>query len=235
MTTISTRTVDYPADGLTTTGHLALPASTGHRPAVLTGPERTGPGDVERRRADTLAELGYVAMAFDLHGARYLGDPAQMPARCLPLLAAPDRMRDIGRAALDVLHAEPRTDPERITAIGYSTGSAVALELGRDGTDLHAIGTANAPTTGRPGEAAHNRCPVQADTRSHHPTTPPTQRDAFTSEIQAAGIDRHLTVYGGALHAFHHPRSTTPPSVLNEADRALDRAALFLARHVRTA
>ncbi len=34
---------------------------------------------------------------------------------------------------------------------------------------------------------------------------PPAQREAFTAEMQAAGVDWRLTVYGGALHAFHHP------------------------------
>jgi dienelactone hydrolase len=111
MTTVTTRSVEYPADGLTMIGHLALPAGVDRRPAVLLGPEGPGLSDVERRRADTLAELGYVALAFDLHGGRYLGDPAEMLARCVPLLADPGRMRGIGHAALDVLRAEPRTDP----------------------------------------------------------------------------------------------------------------------------
>ena len=111
MTTITTRTVEYPADGLTMLGHLALPAGTDRRPAVLLGPEGTGLSDVERGRAETLAELGYVALAFDIHGGRYLDDPEEMLARCMPLLADPDRMRGIGHAALDVLRAEPRVDP----------------------------------------------------------------------------------------------------------------------------
>jgi dienelactone hydrolase len=34
---------------------------------------------------------------------------------------------------------------------------------------------------------------------------PPARRDAFTAEMQAAGVDWRLVVYGGALHAFHHP------------------------------
>jgi dienelactone hydrolase len=206
MTTISTRTVQYPADGLTMTGHLALPAGTDRRPAVLIGPEGTGLGDVERRRADALAELGYVALAFDLHGdGRYLADPEEMLARCLPLLADPDRMRGIGRAALDVLRAEPRTDPGRVAAVGYGTGGAVALELGRAGVDLRAIATVNGLITGRPGEAARIRCPVWAGVGSQDPITAPAQRAAFTAEMQAAGVDWRLTVYGGALHAFHHP------------------------------
>ncbi|MGO4428113.1 dienelactone hydrolase family protein, partial [Streptomyces sp. MCAF7] len=162
MATITTRTVEYPADGLTMVGHLALPVGAGRRPAVLIGPEGMGLSDVERRRADALAELGYVALAFDLHGGRYLGDPEEMLSRCMPLLSDPDRMRGIGHAALDVLRAEPPTDPDRIAAVGYGTGGAIGLELGRDGVNLRAIATVNALTTGRPGEAARIRCPVWA-------------------------------------------------------------------------
>ncbi|WP_318215449.1 dienelactone hydrolase family protein [Streptomyces sp. SCL15-6] len=210
MTTVMTRTVEYPADGLTMIGHLALPAGTGRRPAVLLGPEGPGLSDVERHRADALAELGYVALAFDLHGGRHLANPEDMLARCLPLLADPDRMRDIGHAALDVVRAEPRTDPDRIAAVGYGTGGAIGLELGRAGVGLRAIGTVNGLTTGRPGEAARIRCPVWAGVGSEDPIMPVAQRDAFTAEMQAAGVDWRLVVYGGALHAFHHPPVDQP-------------------------
>ncbi|MFF4439991.1 dienelactone hydrolase family protein [Streptomyces sp. NPDC001621] len=205
MKTVTTRPVQYLADGLTMIGHLALPAGSDRRPAVLVGPEGMGLSDVERRRADALAELGYVALAFDLHGGRYLEDPQQMLDRCMPLLADPDRMRGIGHAALDVIRAEPRTDPDQIAAVGYGTGGAIALELGRDGVDLRAIGTVNALTTGRPGESTRIRCPVWAGVGSEDPIMPPAQREAFTAEMQAAAVDWRLVVYGGALHAFHHP------------------------------
>ena len=75
MTTVTTRTVEYQADGLTMIGHLALPAGVDRRPAVLLGPEGPGIDDVQRRRADALAELGYVALAFDIHGGRWFTDP----------------------------------------------------------------------------------------------------------------------------------------------------------------
>jgi dienelactone hydrolase len=207
MTTITTRKVEYPADGLTMVGHLAVPGGSGRRGAVLVGPEGTGLSDVERGRADALAELGYVALAFDIHGGRWLADPQEMLDRCMPLLGDPERMRGIGHAALDVLLAEPRTDPGQIAGIGYGTGGAVLLELGREGVDLRAIGTVNAVTTGRPGEAARIRCPVWAGVGSEDPIMPQAQRDAFAAEMQAAGVDWRLVVYGGALHAFHHPPS----------------------------
>ncbi|MEU9605675.1 dienelactone hydrolase family protein [Streptomyces sp. NPDC048057] len=205
MTTVTTHRVEYEADGLTMIGHLALPAGVDRRPAVLVGPEGLGLSDVERRRADALAESGYVALAFDLHGGRCLSDPEEMLARCLPLLADPDRMRGIGLAALDVLRGEPRVDVDRIAAIGYGTGGAIAVELGRHGVDLRAIGTVNGLTVGRPGEADRIRCPVWAGVGSEDPIMPPAVRAAFTAEMQAAGVDWRFVVYGGALHAFHHP------------------------------
>ncbi|NKQ29094.1 dienelactone hydrolase family protein [Streptomyces galbus] len=210
-TAVTTRTVEYPADGLTMIGHLAVPAGAGRAPAVLVGPEGPGLSDVDRRRADALAGAGYVALAFDLHGGRWFADPDEMLARCMPLLADPERLRDIGHAALAVLRAEPRTDPDRIAAVGYGTGGAVGLELGRDGVDLRAIATVNALTTGRPGESARIRCPVWAGVGSEDPIMPPAQRAAFTAEMQAAGVDWRLVVYGGALHAFHHPLAGRSP------------------------
>ena len=194
-------------------------------PRSCSGPRGTGIDDVQRRRADALAELGYVALAFDIHGGRWFTDPEEMLARCMPLLADPDRMRGIGHAALDVLRAEPRTDPDRIAAIGYGTGGAIALELGRDGVELRAIGTVNGLTTGRPGEAARIRCPVWAGVGSEDPIMPPAQRDAFAAEMQAAGVDWRIVVYGGALHAFHHPitgptRPCSPASATTRGTRS---------------
>ncbi|WP_433549610.1 dienelactone hydrolase family protein [Streptomyces sp. CA-294286] len=191
-------------------GHLALPTGSGRGPAVLLGPEGPGVNDFQRLRADALAELGYVAFAFDINGGRWFTDTAEMLAHTTPLLADPARMRGIGHAALDVLRAEPRADPARIAAVGYGTGGAIALELGRDGADLRAIATVNATTTGRPGEAARIRCPVWAGVGSEDPIMARAQREDFTAEMQAAGVDWRLTVYGGALHAFHHPPVDAP-------------------------
>lgn len=202
---VTTREVEYQADGLSMVGHLALPTGAERGPAVLLGPEGPGLDDVQRDRADALAELGYVTLAFDIHGGRWLTDPQEMLARCLPLLDDVERMREIGGSALDVLLAEPRTDPERIAAIGYGTGGAICVELGRAGVELRAIATVNGFTIGRPGDAARIRCPVWAGVGSEDPIQPPELRDAFTAELQAAGVDWRLVVYGGARHAFHHP------------------------------
>jgi hypothetical protein len=52
-------------------------------------------------------------------------------------------------------------------------------------------------------------CPVGAGVGSEDPIQPPAQREAFAAEMQAAGVDWRIAVYGGALHAFHHPMTRT--------------------------
>jgi dienelactone hydrolase len=43
---------------------------------------------------------------------------------------------------------------------------------------------------------------------------PSERREAFPAEMRAAGVDWRLTVYGGALHAFHHPPTPADQTVL---------------------
>lgn len=215
---VTTRQVAYDADGMTMVGHLALPTGTGNRPGVLIGHEGVGLNDYQRRRADHLAEHGYVALAMDYHGGRWFSDPDDMLARCLPLLADPDRMRAIGHAALDVLCAEARTDASRLAAIGYGTGGTIALELGRDGVNLKAIACVNPGlATVRPEDSINITCPVLVCVGSEDPIVPPEQRQAFGEEMQAAGVDWRLNIYGGAYHAFHHPPINPDGSLSTEA------------------
>lgn len=51
---------------------------------------------------------------------------------------------------------------------------------------------------------------------------PAERRDAFAAEMQAAGIDWRLVVYGGAQHAFHHPPvdQTVLPGVAHHPQHA---------------
>jgi dienelactone hydrolase len=65
---VTIRTVEYPADGTVMAGRLARPDGNERRPAVLIAHEANGLDDRQARRADRLAELGYVAFALDCHG-----------------------------------------------------------------------------------------------------------------------------------------------------------------------
>ncbi len=59
--------------------------------------------------------------------------------------------------------------------------------------------------TVRPQDSANIDCPVLVCVGSEDPIAPSERRSAFADEMQAAGVDWQLIIYGGAEHAFHLP------------------------------
>ena len=222
---VTTREISYDADGRTMVGTLALPDGSERRPGVLVSHEGPGLDDHARDIAVKLAELDYVAFALDYHGdGRPLTDREQMMARIGELHADPMRTRALGTAGLDVLRAEPRTDPDRLAAIGYCFGGTVSFELARGGADLKAVVGFHAGLgTARPEDARDIRGKVLALIGADDPIVTSSDRSAFEEEMRAGGVDWVLTVYGGAEHSFTRPGAdgTVMPGV--RYDEATDR------------
>lgn len=140
-----------------------------------------------------------------------------MMSRLGPLLADPERMRSLGKAAMDSLLNEPRTDPSLIAAVGYGTGGTMVLEPARSGVDFRGVATVNPVlNAGRPEDSPTIKCPVLVCVGSEDPLTPPEQLRDFAAEMTSANVDWQLNIYGGAKHAFHHPTMNTDGSLYNE-------------------
>jgi dienelactone hydrolase len=209
---VTTRDISYEADGRTMIGTLVLPDGTDERPGVLVCHEGPGLDDHARSRATRLAEeLGYVAFALDYHGeGKPVGDREQMMARIGELRDDPARARAIGTAGLDVLRAEPRTDGDRLAAIGYCFGGTLSLELARGGADLKAVvGFHSGLGTVRPADAVNIVGKVLVLIGADDPMIDHTVRNAFEEEMRAGGVDWELNVYGGAVHSFTNPRASS--------------------------
>jgi dienelactone hydrolase len=209
---LQSRDVRYTADDTLMAGCLILPEAGGRRPAVLIFHEAGGVTDHELDSARRLAELGYVAFAVDYHGGARPDSDTKMMARLEYLAASPARMRAIGRAALEIVAAEPHADPARIAAIGYCFGAVMALELARDHADLKAV------VGFHPGWADHDPQDSRNITGkvllcigSEDPWMPPEQRLALEEEMRAAGVDWQLNLYGGAKHSFTNPSAAHSP------------------------
>lgn len=208
---VTTRAISYEIDDRTMVGTLALPDGTDRRPGVVVCHEGPGLDDHARARAARLAEeLGYVAFALDYHGGgEPLADRTQMMARLGEFRDDLPRTRAIGGAGLDVLRAEPRTDTDRLAAIGYCFGGTLSLELARGGADLKAVvGFHSGLATARPEDAQNIRGKVLALIGADDPIVDVDQRRAFEEEMRAGGVDWQLVVYGGAVHSFTNPRAT---------------------------
>jgi len=215
---IATRDITYTADGMTMVGHLARPHGTGPWPAVLIGHDGVGLDAYQRRRADILAEHGYVAFAMDYHGGRtYFGEPEAMLQRTMPLLDDIGRMLAIGRTALDILSAVPGVDAQRIAALGFGAGGRIVLELARAGipfTALAAIHPALPPNPTAQDWAGTGGA-FWLCTGSEDPLCTPEQLRTFGAALHGAGVDWRVTIFGGAQHAFWAvqaaPKQTTAP------------------------
>jgi dienelactone hydrolase len=201
---IATREVTYEVDGLSMVAHLARPDAEGPWPAVLIGHDGVGLDEYQRQRADDLAAHGYLAMAMDYHGGQlFFGRPDAMLARTMPLLADVERMRAIGRAALDILLGVPGVDADRIAALGYGAGGRIVLELARIGVPFKAVAVVHPAL---PPVRAEDWTDVTSTfllcTGSEDPICTPEQILTFCGALQNAQVDWRANIYGGAKHAF---------------------------------
>lgn len=208
---VHVRTVEYESTGLALRGTLAVPDGDGPFPGVLIGHEGPGLDKVQRARAADIAALGYVGMALDYHGPHApFSSREQMMSRLDHLSAHPDEARALGRAALEVLSAEPAVDASRIAAIGYCYGATVALELGRDGAPLAAIvGFHPGLRTIHPHDASKITGRVLMFVGADDPIIPAEHRLEFEREMRDGGVDWQLIVYGGVQHSFTHPLASS--------------------------
>lgn len=201
--TITTREVTYDVDGLNMIAHLAQPDSPGPWPAVLIGHDGVGLEEYQRQRADDLAAHGYLALAMDYHGGEvFFNRPNAMLDRVMPLLTNGERMQAIGRAALDVLLAQPGVDTDRIAALGYGAGGQIVLELARIGIAFKAIAVVHpAFPEAKTEDWTDVTGTVLMCTGSEDPLCTPQQVLTFGHALQEAGVDWRVDIYGGAEHA----------------------------------
>jgi dienelactone hydrolase len=210
--------LSYAADGLTMVSDLYAPDGAGPRPGVLVFPEAFGLGEHARTSARRLAELGYAALACDLHGeASLLSDLTQVMGVIGPLRGAPERIRARARGGLDALLGSGAADGGRIAAVGYCFGGTMSLELARSGADIRAaVGVHSGLGTAAPAQAATFKAKVLVCLGGDDPLVPVAERNAFEAEMRAAKVDWRMHLYGGVVHSFTNP----------EADKAGNPAAL---------
>ncbi len=203
------KTLTYQADGLTMHSQF-FPAGTASAPGVLVFPEAFGLSEHALHKAERLADMGYHALACDLHGdARLVPGLEEAIGLLQPLFKAPDRTRARATAALQALTAEPGVDATRIGAIGFCFGGTMALELARGGGDVKAVvGFHSGLGTAAPQSDAKNiRAKVLVCIGADDPMIPPEQRATFEAEMRSAGVDWQMHLYGNTVHSFTAPEA----------------------------
>lgn len=210
---IQVRQVEYKDGGTILEAHVAWDEAVhGARPGVLVSHAWGGRTEFEDRKAELLAELGYVGFALDLYGKGVTGsDPDENSALMQPFLDDRSMLQRRMQLALDQLRGTKDVDGERLAAIGFCFGGLCVLDLARSGANLRGVVSFHGLLSS-PGNTDGNT--VKAKALVLHgwqdPLATPDQLLAFTEEMQGLGADWQLNAYGNSMHAFTNPNANDP-------------------------
>lgn len=219
---LKTEMVEYKQGSAALEGYLAYDDSfKGKRPGILVVHEWKGLNAYVKKRADMLAQLGYIALAADIYG-KGIRPETIADASALAGKYKSDRalLRNRVKAALDVLQAYPDVDSSQLAAIGYCFGGTTVLELARSGADIKGVvsfhGGLSSPN---PKDANNIKARVLVLHGEADPFVKADEVEGFEREMKDAKVDYRLIKYPGAMHGFTNPdNKNVPPGLLyNEA------------------
>jgi dienelactone hydrolase len=231
----ATRTVTYNDQDTALTGLLAWDDAVGHPlPGLLLVHGGAGLDDHARGQARRYAAHGYAVLACDMFGEGVAGNRERVMACLTGLRDDPQRMSRRAQAGLAALAGCPETDG-RLAAVGFCFGGLAVLTLARSGADVMGVvsihGSLATVSRAEPGAV---KAKVLACHGALDPHVPLADVVGFAEEMDHAGADWQLIMYGGAMHGFTHDHATPGaiPGVAYDAlaDRRSFAAALaFLA------
>lgn len=206
---IQTREMPYTGpDGTQLVGYLAWDdAIAGARPGVVVVHEWWGLNDYAKRRARDLAVLGYNALAIDMYGGgKHTQHPDDAKAFMSAAMASSEAAKARFNAGLELLKAQPQTDPARLAAIGYCFGGKVVLDMARQGVPLAAVVSFHgALATATPAAPGSVRAKVLVEHGAADSFITPQQISDFRTEMDKAGADYRFVELPGAKHGFSNP------------------------------
>src|SRR5579863_76650 len=213
-----TKEIQYRDGDTELTGVLVWDESrSGRRPGILVVHGGAGLDEHAKGRARRFAELGFVVFACDIYGAGVAGNRERIMARLMEFRTDRAKLCARARAGLEVLASQPMVDG-RIAAVGYCFGGMPALELARSGAELAGVVSVHGNLdTPRPAAAGSVKAKILVCHGAIDPHVPMAQVNAFVDEMNGAGADWQLIVYGGAMHGFTHETGPYLPGVAYNA------------------
>ena len=208
-----TKLIEYYDSDTLLEGFLAIPNNvTDKTPAVLVTHDWSGRNEFACKKAEQLAELGYIGFALDMYGKGKFGQTKEEKIALMsPLAENRQALQQRMHAGLTILKQQPHVDSKRIGAIGFCFGGLCVLDLARSGADIAGIvsfhGLLNAPSN------IHNSV-IKAKILVLHghddPMVPSEQVLAFQQEMTQAKADWQMIIYGDTMHAFTNPIANDP-------------------------
>jgi dienelactone hydrolase len=174
------------------------------RPGVIIFHENQGISDPMSKKAENLAEFGYVVLVADLFGKVGKGDTlAELKEGLTENMTY---LRSRAMLAYNLLLDQKRVEPAKICLIGYSFGGMVALDLARSGLAIKGIVAFYPTVHEKNSDTVKNiRGSILLLYGSDDPLIPHEEIRATCEEMSTADLDWEMVVYGEAVHGFANP------------------------------
>lgn len=205
---LQSKTYDYQHGDVPLKGYLVWDDEVeGKRPGVLVVHEWWGLNDYARRRADQLAELGYVAFAVDMYGnGKVTEHPAEAGKWSGEVRKNVAEWQQRALLGLDILREHELVDSDRLAAIGYCFGGATVLQMAYSGADLDGVVSFHgALPVAETGQADAIKAKILVCHGADDGFTPEDQIKKFRAALSDAGVDWQMVYYGNARHSFTNP------------------------------
>lgn len=201
------------------------------RPGIIVAHAWRGLDDFAKRKAERLAQLGYIAFAADLYGINQpVTSDEEAGKLMLPLFLDRPLLQERIKAAYQTLSKQPLVDASRIGAIGFCFGGLTVIELLRSGVGLRGAVSFHGGLANKRGDATAKTVPIASNIKGSllilhghdDPSVAPSDINALQTELTQAKIDWQMVIYGHTMHAFTNPNANNPSSgmLYNEsADR----------------
>lgn len=202
---VVSRTVSYKHEGAELEGYMAYDDSiSGKRPGVLVVHEWWGLNDYVRRRANMLAELGYVAFAADMYGkGKVTEDVKQASEWAGQFKGNVGLLRGRVQAGLDVLKKEKLVDPAHLAAIGYCFGGTTVQHLAFTGAELKVIVSFHGELVNpSEEESGLDKAKILIAQGSADGLVKPENVKDYIDAMNKTKIDWRMIIYSGAKHSF---------------------------------
>lgn len=207
---ISGSEVSYSTDSTQMEGFIAFNKSQeGKRPGILVVHEWWGHNDYTRKRAQMLAELGYVALAVDMYGdGKQATHPEDAGKFAGMVMKNQDEASNRFNAALEVLKSHPDVNPNEISAIGYCFGGSVIQNMANLGADLDGIAAFHSGVQVPTPPNSNLQAKVLIQNGADDPFVAPESVVKFKSDMDSIGAEYEYIDYPGAVHAYTNPGAT---------------------------
>lgn len=228
---VVTRELDYYDGGVRLHGVLRTSAAhRGYGPGILLIHGGAGLDEHALDQAERYARLGYAVLACDMFGEGVTGDREKIMACLHAFRDDPAFLARRAAAGATALSGCPEVNG-RMAAVGFCFGGMAALALARSGADLAgAVSIHGSLATAEKAGPGAVRARILVCHGAADPHVPMDDVVAFGEEMDQAGADWQLVVYGNAVHGFTHKHAVPGATPGVAYDQAADRRSFAATR-----